>query len=97
VVHNWALSIVGKAVWKELQTITKSGLLQKWKMTVNEGFFLQYNLTNLTGCLHELALKMFQVFDAFSIMECQRKHMMPVWAARKEIVSGAVTICGYQI
>jgi hypothetical protein len=89
VVHDWAIGLVERAVGKESRTITKSGLLQKRKMTVNEDFFLKYSLTNLTGRLRELAPKTFKVFDAFSTTTRQKERMTPAWATRKEIVSGA--------
>jgi hypothetical protein len=47
-VHDWATGLVSRTVEKESRSITKSGLLQKRKMVINEDFFLKYSLTSIT-------------------------------------------------
>ena len=86
-VHNWATQVLAKAVGKESQKITKSGLLQKRKMIVNEEFFMKFTFTDLTSHLRKVAPTAFRIFDAFSTTKWQLLHMTPAWAQRKQIVS----------
>lgn len=87
-VQEWATGLVSQTVEKESRSITKSGMLQKRKMVVNEDFFLKYSLTNITRSLRAIAPSAFLIFDAFSATK-RRSGIQntEAWCERNEIVS----------
>jgi len=87
-VQEWATGLVSQTVEKESRSITKSGMLQKRKMVVNEDFFLKYSLTNITRSLRAITPSAFRIFDAFSVTK-RRSGIQntEAWCERNEIVS----------
>jgi hypothetical protein len=57
----------------------QSGVLSKTNKTVNEQFFLSYNLSGLTDELQSMAPNIFRVFDAFATTRRQLEEMSTDW------------------
>ncbi|KAJ7235067.1 hypothetical protein C8J57DRAFT_1572916 [Mycena rebaudengoi] len=89
---EWAYQLVKRTISKESKEITKSGLLNKTKKTVNEAFFLGYSLTGLSKTLRGLAPAAFGIFDAFSSTKRQMKDPSKGFLKKRDVLSGSAAI-----
>jgi hypothetical protein len=86
-IDEWAKEHVAGKVYTEARSITNSGILSRAKKVINEQFFLDFNLTQLTETLRTMAPFAFTIFDAFSTTAHQLSQLKPAFRQRKEIVS----------
>lgn len=86
-ISDWAMRLVTKEVGKESRRITKSGILNKSKKTVNEEFFLSYSLTELSKKLRGMGPTVFGVLDAFSSTARQLKVKSKRFFKKHDVVS----------
>ena len=84
--HDWATKHVAKKVYSEARAITTSGILSKAKKTINEQFFLDFSLANLTQSLRERAPTAFAIFDSFSTTTRQKAQAKEAFMKKKELV-----------
>lgn len=89
IVTEWMKKEMMKVVAEEAKMITKSQIVRKSNMVVNEDFFLSYSLVNLTQRLRALAPNMFALCDAFSTTTRQMRSMSGKWFKKKELVSSS--------
>jgi hypothetical protein len=85
-IHRWATNHVAKTVYSEARAVTVSGLLSKSKKTVNERFFLDFSLSDLTAAIRLKAPTAFAVFDSFSTTARQKARASPAFMQKKELV-----------
>ncbi|KAJ7328981.1 hypothetical protein DFH08DRAFT_815726 [Mycena albidolilacea] len=91
-VNSWANEHVSKAVSAEAYAITQSSILSKSKKVVNECFFLDFSLVELTRTLRGMALTMFQVLDMFASTPRQLKRVSERFLEKKELMKGAAAL-----
>ncbi|KAJ6595217.1 hypothetical protein DFH09DRAFT_1413281 [Mycena vulgaris] len=91
-VWDWAYQLVRKVVAKESRCITLSGILSKVKKTVNEDFFLNYNLREMSNTLRGLSPTAFGIFDAYSTTKRQMKNKSKNFLKKRDVLSGSVAL-----
>ncbi|KAK7033871.1 hypothetical protein R3P38DRAFT_3186109 [Favolaschia claudopus] len=91
-IHNWATNLVSKTAASESRAITESGILAKTKKTVNEKFFLDFSLTNLSQSIRGMAPTMFRILDSFSTTTRQLKNATQKFLDKKELMKGAAAL-----
>ncbi|KAF8196897.1 hypothetical protein K438DRAFT_1906287 [Mycena galopus ATCC 62051] len=90
--HEWATKHVVKRVYSEARAITISGILNKAKKAVNERFFLDFSLANLTQSLRERAPTAFAIFDSFSTTTRQKTRAKEAFMKKKELMKGCAAL-----
>ncbi|KAJ7934603.1 hypothetical protein B0H13DRAFT_2305373 [Mycena leptocephala] len=91
-IDEWAKEHVAGKVYTEARSITNSGILSRAKKVINEQFFLDFNLTQLTETLRTMAPFAFTIFDAFSTTARQLSQVKPAFRQRKEIMKGTAAL-----
>ncbi|KAJ6624223.1 hypothetical protein B0H10DRAFT_2162254 [Mycena sp. CBHHK59/15] len=95
-VFEWAYGLVKKMVSSESRRITRSGILNKANMTVNEDFFLKYSLTGLSRKLRKMSPRIFGIFDAFSTTTRQLKDQSTVsskkFLKKQDVLTGSAAL-----
>ncbi|KAF7343799.1 hypothetical protein MSAN_01960900 [Mycena sanguinolenta] len=91
-IQDWAISQVAKSVYSEARRVTQSGLLSKSKKIINERFFLNFSLGDLTRALREKAPSAFAIFDAFSTTARQKAQTTPEFLKKKELMEGCAAL-----
>ncbi|KAF8952570.1 hypothetical protein BDZ97DRAFT_1768339 [Flammula alnicola] len=91
-VADWIIEQARKIIGKESKAILDSNILRKGSMVVDEAFFLNFSLENVTNKLRELAPKAFALFDAFSTTERQKKELKEKSRKRQEMVQGSAIL-----
>ncbi|KAF8205369.1 hypothetical protein K438DRAFT_1918070 [Mycena galopus ATCC 62051] len=87
--HEWATKHVAKKLYLEARANTVSGIAKK---TVNEQFFLNCSLANLTQSLRERALTAFAIFDSFSTTTHQKAQAKEASLKKKELMRGCTAL-----
>ncbi|KAF8157862.1 hypothetical protein B0H34DRAFT_640239, partial [Crassisporium funariophilum] len=90
--NDWATKQVERVVAQESASITDSGILRKSSKTINEEFFLDYSLRELTQTLQTLAPTTFRVLDAFSTSTRQARNLSEKWKSKKELMEGSAIL-----
>jgi hypothetical protein len=85
-ISDWILAQAKKMVTQESKAISESKVLRKSSMVVNEDFFLNFSLENITNHLRDLAPAAFTLFDAFSTTERQKKELKMKSRRKQELV-----------
>ncbi|KAF8174074.1 hypothetical protein BJ912DRAFT_858960 [Pholiota molesta] len=91
-IMDWIVSQAETIVRAESKTISESKILRKTSMTVNEHFFLDYSLEDLTKQLRELAPTAFTLFDAFSTTKRQLRELKEKSLHKQELVRGSAIL-----
>ncbi|KAJ7917839.1 hypothetical protein B0H13DRAFT_2231360 [Mycena leptocephala] len=91
-IDEWAKEHVAGKVYTEARSITNSGILSRAKKVINEQFFLDFNLTQLTESLRTMAPFAFTIFDAFSTTARQLSQAKPAFRQRKAIMKGTAAL-----
>ncbi|KAJ7102520.1 hypothetical protein B0H15DRAFT_768975 [Mycena belliarum] len=91
-IHRWATKHVEKKVYSEARAVTRSGLLSKSKKTINEQFFLDFGLSNLTAAIRQMAPTAFTIFDSFSTTARQKAHASEAFMQKKELMKGCAAL-----
>lgn len=86
-VLQWATGEVKATVASESAIITKLKIVRKSGKVIDEAFFLDYSLSDLTTELRGLAPTMFTICDAFSMTPRQERTISNTWLKKKELVS----------
>jgi hypothetical protein len=84
--QEWANEHVSKTASAEARAITQSGILSKSKKVVNERFFLDFSLAELTRTLRGMAPTMFRVLNTFASTPHQLKRASERFLEKKELV-----------
>ncbi|KAF8218134.1 hypothetical protein K438DRAFT_1702685 [Mycena galopus ATCC 62051] len=90
--NEWATKHVAKKVYSEATAITVSGILSKTKKVVNERFFLDFSLANLTKSMRERAPTAFAIFDSFSTTTRQKSQAKEASMKKKELMQGCAAL-----
>ncbi|KAJ7016173.1 hypothetical protein C8F04DRAFT_1282418 [Mycena alexandri] len=90
--HDWALEHVAKTASTEARAITHSGVLNKTKKVINEHFFLDFSLREITRTIRGMAPTMFRVFDSFSSTTRQLRKASAQFLEKKELMKGAAAL-----
>lgn len=85
-ITDWVVEQAKKIVGQESRAISESNMLRKTSMTVDETFFLDYSLENITLKLRSLAPKAFSLFDAFSTTQRQKRELKERSRKKQELV-----------
>ncbi|KAJ7082950.1 hypothetical protein B0H15DRAFT_803079 [Mycena belliarum] len=91
-VHEWAISQVTKTVYSEARAITVSSILSKSKKIINEQFFLNFSLSQLTKTIRGLAPTAFAIFDSFSTTARQKAQRTAAFMQKKELMKGCAAL-----
>lgn len=85
-ISGWIMDQAKKIVGLESKAISTSRVLRKSAMLVNEDFFLNFSLENITAQLRKLAPGAFGLMDAFTTTARQEKELKETSLQKKERV-----------
>ncbi|KAF7373984.1 hypothetical protein MSAN_00611300 [Mycena sanguinolenta] len=95
-IFDWAYGLVQRMVSSELRRITRSGILNKAKKTINEAFFMDYSLTGLSRTLRAMSPRAFGIFDAFSTtsrqLKAQEKAPSTNFTKKRDVLAGSAAL-----
>ncbi|KAK7676620.1 hypothetical protein QCA50_020434 [Cerrena zonata] len=81
-VHDWALSYIGKCVSQEGETVKKNVLLQSQKHPITQEFAQDFDLRSIYTSIKSLCPTVSAILSAFSTTTRQMKTLIPVSVMR---------------
>lgn len=87
IVNEWVVDRAEKLAADEAKVISDEGMASKANREVNEEFFLNYSIPELTNRLETLAPSLFRILRGFATTTRQSAQLSTDWLAKKKMVS----------